>query len=241
MPYKRKYSGSSRYAKRAKRGYRRKRWTTRVASRKGIKRIARQVVLSAAESKDKLYNWGKTELDHNTPAQVAHLNGALTMPAEGTGDDQRNGDRIIMRGWKLRFMFGGKYDRPNITWRVIVAACQPGYSYTYSTFFRNFTGNALLDDVDRDRHTVLKQMYMKPQQATLASDTGIATVSHEYTFVRRMFVPRKLTYKFQTDGGLTHNDKDIICIVLAYDAYGTLITDNIGYVQVWQDMMYKDP
>jgi hypothetical protein len=34
---------------------------------------------------------------------------------------------------------------------------------------------------------------------------------------------------------------DIIVVVLCYDAYGSLIADNIGYMQMFTEMQYRDP
>lgn len=235
------YSPSKRYKKAA---YRRKRYTSRVASRKTISRIARQVVLRAAESKSKPSSHGKLELYHNVPGgpQILNYESNVHMPIEGSGDNERNGDRIMVRGFRIRCLYGSKWDRPNITWRVICAAVPKTYSYNYNTFFRPISGNALLDDINTDLVTVLFQKYMKPQQSTMTKDpvAGEST-SLEYTFCRRYWLPRKVTYKFQDDGSYTHNDKQIFLLTLAYDAFGTLATDNIGYVQTWCDLVYKDP
>lgn len=241
MP-KRKASAGSRYGKRAKTStYRRKKWTGRAASRKNIGRIARAVVLRAAETKSVRHHHGKYELNHNTPNFIATLNHPVCMPGQGNGDSQRSGDHILMRGFKIRCLFGQKFDRPNVTFRVLIVACQKGYTYSYSSMFNSVSGNCLLDDINKDRFTVLKQFWMKPQQGSLMAVAGAAEDSKEYTFTRRFWIPRKIQYKFEVDSGTNHQDKDLQVLVAAYDAYGTLSTDNIAYVQTWSEAVYKDP
>jgi len=246
MAGKRKRYGSSRGAKRPRSGYRRRRFTNRLASRRNISKIARQVVLSTAESKNKTGNHGKTEVYHNSLATLAHLNlpSATFMPQQGDGDDGRAGDSIIMRGFKVRCLFGQKANRPNLTWRVLIVAQRLGTGFlTYNMLFENKIGNGLLDQVNKDRVTVLMQKYMKPA-IPMSSHTvmpGAEEYGQEYTFSRRFWIPRKKIYKFETDGGSQHNDRDIVMYCIPYDAFGTLVTDNVGYVQTWVDVCYKDP
>lgn len=251
---KRKYGGPSRRVKRAKTPYRRKRYTSRLASRRNISRIARAVVLRAAEDKEKTtdHNSGvATELYHNTLKFVAALNSPTSthMPTQGSGDTQRVGDKIIARGFKVHMLFGQKRDRMNVTWRLMVVAQRPGTgALTYAGLFKNVSGNGLLDEINTDKVTVLMQKYMKPQDnlgnmsvRVPAVGDDVLDVAKEYTFTRKFFVPRKKTYKFEDDGGVNHNDKEIYIYLVAYDAFGTLTTDNIAYCQVWSKFKYKDP
>lgn len=245
MVYKRKRSGST-YARsvRRKQAYRRRRFTNRLASKKYISRIARKVVLSAAEDKEFAVDHAKQELYHNLVGTVAQINAPTVnhMPSQGDGDTNRTGDKIIARGFKIHALFGQKYDRPNVTWRVIVAAQRPGLGpLNYSGLLKNMSGNGLLDEVNKDRVTVLLQKYIKPLKSSVTIATAGVENSQEFTFTRKFWIPRKMVYKFELNGGYQHNDKELYMYVLPYDAYGTLITDNIGYCQVWTKFCYKDP
>lgn len=244
MGYKRKASSfRARPAKRARRGYRRPRWTSKLAKR-NISRIARQVVLTAAEGKEKTTDHGKTELYHNSLAKVATINGAnsTVMPMQGNGDTQRNGDRIIARGFKVHCLMGQKADRPNITWRVIVVAQRPGTAgLTYNQLFKNVSGSGMLDEINDDMVTVLYQKYWKPLKSSIVTANAGVENSQEFTFSKRFFIPRKKVYKFDEDGSAQHDDKLLMLYMLPYDAYGTLITDNIAYSHVWTKFIYKDP
>ncbi|AYP28944.1 MAG: putative capsid protein [Cressdnaviricota sp.] len=244
MAYKRKRVVKRRWSKKKKAAPKRKVST--------IRKIARQVAISTAEPKSKSTSVGKTEVFHNVLTGIAHVNAPLAtyMPGLGTQDNQRVGDRILVRNFQIRCLFGQKFDRPNVTWRVMCVAQRPGLGVlTYNLLFETSTNNGMLDKINTDRVTVLWEKWIKPQRSTLFTTEPTVTgapqytanaVTREYTFVRRFWVTRKKTYKFESDGGAQHDDKDIWMYVLPYDAFGTLQTDNIGYVQPWVDINYKD-
>lgn len=230
--------------RRASGPYRRRRFINRLASRKYISRIARKVVLSAAEDKEFAVDHTKQELYHNVLGIVAQINAPASthMPGQGDGDTNRTGDKIIARGFKVHALFGQKADRQNVTWRVIIVAQRPGLGIlNYSGLFKNMTGNGLLDEINTDRVTVLQQKYMKPLKSSIVSANAGVENSQEFTFTRKFWIPRKMTYRFELNGGYQHQDKEIMMYALPYDAYGTLITDNIGYCHVWSKFCYKDP
>lgn len=249
MAYKRKRASSRGPSKRFKKAYRRPRWTSKLAKR-NVSRIARQVVLRAAEDKEKTRDFGKIELYHNTLTYVAALNSAdsVSMPGQGSGDTQRNGDKIIARGFNVHILCGQKRDRPNVTWRLLVVAQRPGTGVlTYAQLFKQISNNGMLDEVNTDKVTVLYQKYLKPLKSLGNMSVIVPPVGEdipaakEYTFTRRFFIPRKKIYKFEEDGSSVHNDKQILLYAIPYDAYGTLSTDNIGYIQTWVKFLFKDP
>lgn len=186
------------------------------------------------------YNWGKAELNHNnyiTGSFNPLLNGTALLPSQGDGDSNRTGNDIYARGIQCKMMFGCKADRHNTTFRVVVYKCTKGYSIgTYTTVFDNQTGNVMLDGVDKDRVKVI--MDKKFAQKVDVNDHN---ANKEITFFRKIWIPHKSLYKFYDDGAQDNSyPYDIRMCVLAYDAYGTLITDNIGYVQMWSRFYFKD-
>jgi len=235
MAYKRK--GAKRWSK--------KKTTKTTSNTKRIRKIARQVVLRNSEPKHKNASVGKVELFHNNLTGIAHINAPLAtyMPQLGSQDNMRIGDRIIVRNFEVRCLFGQKRDRPNITFRMICTAQRPGTGpLSYNLLFETSTNNGMLDKVNTDRCTVLWQKWIKPG-FPMSSHTlmpGAEEYGQEYTFVRRFIINRKKTYVFESDGGSQHNDRDIWLYVVPYDAFGTLDTDNIAYVQTWVDINYKD-
>lgn len=203
---------------------------------KNVARIARAVVLKAAESKKKTVDLGKYELYHNSFSVVYQLNYSTIMPAKGDHDDQRNGDSIIARGWKIRCLVGNKADRPNLTYRFTVVSRAESAQPTYGEVYANVTGNVLLDAIDNDRNTKLFDKRFKPNPGIIGTSV---TGGREYTTTFSFWIPRKKLYNFT--GNDVTNDRKIWLIVMAYDAYGSLVTDNPGYVQIWTEFIYKDP
>lgn len=206
-----------------------------------IARICRKTIFRMSESKYKLYNWGKTEVNHNTIYEFT-LNGSNQMLTQGTGDNQRNGDRIYASGFQMKVLLGQKFDRPNITWRfLVVSVPKNGGTMPYATLFENTTANVLLDGVNTDFANVVWQKYWKPLKSTLFSASAGSDTTKEFTIPKKFWIPRKKEYKFSADGGVVNDDRDLKLVVAAYDAFGTLLADNIGYVQIWQKFAYRDP
>jgi len=233
MAYKRKRSyskyrkGFKRYGKKA---YRRPSMTT-----KRLTKMVKRVVLKAAEPKMKHSSIAKAELYHNAPVLLP-LNALANQPAQGIRDDQRVGDQINLTGFKLRLLLGQKDNRPNVTFRWWVLEAPKGTTYSASGWFDRTTNNYLLDDINSDMIKTVKTGVMRPNQASLLSAGAL-----EYTFTRKITFARKRVVKFQTDAATENNDSDLWFLLVAYDAYGSLVTDNIAYVQGCSTMFYKDP
>ena len=134
-------------------------------------------------------------------------------------------------------LVGQKVDRPNITFKYWVVKVPKGSSYAYGTFFKNNTGNVLLDDINEDYAKTITSGVWKPYKGDLSS-----TNTKEFTFTKKLWIPYKKLLKFGPgDGVITHNDDDIYFMLAPYDAYGTLQTDNIAYVSMFSEVYYRDP
>jgi len=237
MSYKRKRSYArpntakkSKYAPKPRR-----RFTAK--GRSAIARIARRVIYRQMETKNVYVDGGKLELNHNVPQVAFHFTNSNYFPSQGTNDKQRIGDKIMLSGFRVRALFGQKADRPNVNWKVWLLEVNPGDVYSYSSWFQNVTGNALLDDINKDRCKVLKTWNFKPNR-----DVSSGTGGDEFTFVRKFWIPYRKKVPFATDGDTSPNlPKNLYMIACAYDAYGTLVTDNIAYIDRYANTYFKDP
>lgn len=207
-----------------------------VVSRNRMRGV-KQTVMRMKETHFVDYNHGHAELFHNTYWNGWNLNGTGKVPGQGDGDSQRTGNDIYARGIQVKLMLGCKADRHNTTFRVIVYKCTKGYSITsYGQIFDNQTGNVLLDAVDKDR---VKILYDKKHHQKV--DVNTYNGNKEITFFRKIWLPHKALYKFYDDATNENNyPYDINILVMAYDAYGTLVTDNIAYIQGWSRFYFKD-
>jgi len=209
-------------------------------------RRVKQVMLRNCEPKIKYADRGKTELYHNSfhsavpgaaTGLVMLLNSSTTMPAQDTSDQGRIGDQIRTSHYKIKMLIGQKSDRPNVSFRYYVLSVPKGSAISYANWFIPTAGNVLLDDPNPDFVKTIKQGVWRPNQAGLAGSGG-----DEFTFVKRLHVPYKRLLKFgPLDAAVTHNDNDLWFVLMAYDAYGTLVSDNIAYIASGTELHYKDP
>lgn len=212
--------------------------TPGVVTRNRIRGI-KQTVMRMKETHFVDYNYGKTELYHNMflGAFLQSLNDTTRLPSQGDGDSNRTGNDIYARGIQVKMQFGLKQDRHNTTFRVLVFKTTKGYNVggSYTNVFDNQTGNVMLDAIDKDRVTVLLDKRVSAKPINPSPD------GKEITLFRKYWIPHKSLYKFYDDG-LRDNSYpyDIVMLVVAYDAYGSLTTDNIGYVQAWSRFYFKD-
>lgn len=233
--------------KRKRAMYKKKSMKKRVSSvvrRRRLTKLIKRVVMKKTEPKCKRANFGKGEMYHNAfysavgpSGYVAKMNDSAIMPLQGAGDNQRIGDQINFTGYKLKILMGQKGDRPNVSFRWFVLKVPKGSSITYADWFIATTGNILLDDPNPDFVKTLASGLWRPNEAGLS-----ATGNDEYTFAKRLWIPYKKVVKFgPADGATTHNDDDVYLVIMAYDAFGTAVTDNIAYAQVGIELHYRDP
>lgn len=231
MPYrKRSYTPRRKFTLKRKYPYR------RPVKRSSFAKRVKRVIMKNAEPKKVSYNHNKTELYHNVPVLVAGLNSSVTMPSQGVGDNQRVGDQINASGYMVKMLFGQKSDRENVTFKLWVFQVPKGSTYNYSQWFDNVTGNCLLDDVNEDFVKVLAKRTFKYEG--VPNDNA-----HEFTFAKKLWIPYRKIIKFgPANAAVTFNDPvDVVMYIAAYDAYGTLATDNIGYIATCTALHFRDP
>lgn len=213
-----------------------------IRAKRGIKTFAsrvKKVIMRTTELKRCPTSVSKLEVFHNVMlGQTYLLNQAGTMPTVG-GSQQSNriGDQINVEGWKIRCLFGQKADRPNVNWKFMVFSVPKGNTVAYNAVFKDVTGNVMLDEPNTDTTKVLFSRSFRPNQSGLAGIGG-----DEFTFFKKFYIPHKRVYKFgPAENVVTHNQPDIYVVVLCYDAYGSVLTDNIGYMQMFHEMQFRDP
>lgn len=197
----------------------------------------KRVIMRTAEHKIVRHSVDKTNMYHNSFSYVLALNDANGMPTQGTGDNMRVGDEIYTTRFRVRALIGQQADRPNVNFRWFFIEAPKGLGVVYSNFFVATTNNVMLDDINEDAVKILKQGRMRPNQAGMVPVGG-----DEFTFTREWALNYKRHYKFGPAQATTaHNQPDLFFIIMAYDAYGTLVTDIIAYIQAIKETHYRDP
>lgn len=216
-----------------------------ISKTKDLVSLIKKVTLKQNELKYVDHDYGKTELYHNIHDGV-DLRLLNYGPPQGDGDAQRIGNSINLSGFKLTFMFYSKSDRPNTKFRVIIYSAPYGLfapGTAYSQLFDAVTGNVMIDTMDKDGVKVHKNMLVYPKNisANLTAYPEPET-NKEVTSFRKVWVPYRTKVKYASDVSNTElTNRSYYCLVMAYDTYGTLTSDNIGAVQCWQRMFYRDP
>lgn len=248
MP-KRKYEGGGAYsiAKRKRRSSsRRKRMYRSTRGKGALVPLIKRTILKMAEPKHKDTSHSLVELYHNSgsPAsgQILHSSRAIkdyfTLPQQGDNDRERNGDHIWMQGVAVKLLLGQKLNRMNVTFRVVVLECTSDQEpATYGELIDTLSGNCMLDQVNSDRGRIVYQKFIKKNISPQLGST-----EKELTHFHKFWIPHKRLIKFSDN--TTNNQYSgtrMYCYVFAYDAYGSLLTDNIAYFQMWSRLYYRDP
>ena len=146
-------------------------------------------------------------------------------------------------------MLYNKFDRPNVTWKVRVCSTPRSFAtngitssgtFTKSTFYRQVTGNCLLDDVEDGMFRTHKSLTFKnPQIQTMVNPEGNDL---ECITTRQFYIKAAAKIKYAVNSNsYPSSGRDDFLVVDAYDAYGTVSTANIGGFQAFACMYYKDP
>jgi hypothetical protein len=229
-----------------KRGYRKS--SAKSAKTKSLISLIKKVSLKQNELKYVDTDHGKTELYHNVHNDFGIIATSFG-PEQGDGDQQRIGNEINLSGIKLTLMFYSKMDRPNTKFRLIVYSAPYNSSkpnLAYNNLFDNVTGNVMIDSMDKDAVKVHKNMLIYPKNVS-ANLTAFPEfeANKEVTSFRKVWIPyrTKVRYADNTGSGASTEltNRSFYVLVMAYDTYGTLSSDNIGAVQCWQRFYYRDP
>lgn len=204
--------------------------------------MMKKVALKTTETKFKNISLQKWELYHNKNKSSA-VNISSSLCTQSDDDDGRIGNEIYLTGIKFRLLLGQKSDRPNVTFKIYVVEWdtnQAGTETNHSHFYHNVTGNVLLDAIQSHRFKILKKIVYKSNIGSME----VGEVAKEKTFPLSFWLPMNRKINFQTDTGTMASmgmKENLKVVVAAYDAYGTVDTDNIAYIQGCASCYYKDP
>lgn len=203
------------------------------------KKLIKSIVLKTTETKYKNLALDKQELYHNNIYALTDLMGV--MPSQGDSDGERVGDSIYSTGIKVRMMLGQKSDRPNVTFKIFVVKFDEDVSgsLTFSNFYHVTSGNGLLDAIQTKRFKVIKSLTLKSKGTSLE----VGETAKEFVRPLSFWIPLKKKLKFIADAStkVSNYPENLKIVVLAYDAYGTLSSDNIAYAQGCATLYFKDP
>jgi len=190
---------------------------------KSVKAIARKEARKLPEVKTFGYETENIELYHNkafySPNWLACKQGVQD-PDDLSTQATRIGDEIYLRNVNIRLWLSNKGDRPNVMYKAVLFWYDS--TITLSDAYVYFTQtNKMLDRINNENISII-------DQKTVFSKENYAQVEKEHSYLCTLngnWKGKKITYD---EGGTTPKKRDIGMVVVAYDAYGTLQTDNIA-------------
>jgi len=244
MPYKtRKSKKSVIRRKPVKKTYKKSSNTT-----KSLVNLIKKVSLKQTETKYTHFSAENYQLYHN----LASIQSGSLYTTQGTGDDgsgtnktaMRIGDELIARGLSFKFWIANKQDRPNVMYRLIIFKYTRDTTLSLSNLLKGAVSNNIMDDVNKERITVVYQKIFNLQvgySAFAYSAVPTETYGREAHKYLQVWIPFKNKKIHYNDGGHDPKFFDYGFALIAYDSYGTLTTDNIASYAWERKFYFKDP
>lgn len=193
---------------------------------KAVKKIAKSVAMTIPERKVFGFGDENVQLNHNKPVYI----GGLLSCKQGTADDNsraagrliRVGDELYLRNVNFRLWLSNKLDRPNVMYKVALFWYDNTQPLSDALVYFTQT-NKMLDCYNNERISIIDQQIIF---SGASYENG--TEKHEHSYLctlKANWKGRKIKYD---EGGATPKKRDIGMVVVCYDAYGTLQTDNIA-------------
>lgn len=208
-----------------------------------VKKIARTVAMSIPERKTFGFQAENQQLLHNKASYLASwlkCKQGVTDPNNLAAQLVRIGDEIYLRNINVRFWLSNKNDRPNVMYKCYLFWYDS--SLTLSDTLCYFTNtNKMLDRINTENISVIdsKTVFSGPSYATGVSSVSGSAKEHSYLCtLNGSWKNRKVIYD---EGGSIPKKRDIGTIVVCYDAYGTLQSDNIASYAYNGNVTIQDP
>lgn len=193
--------------------------------------------------------------DINTSHELFHNGGALAGQAfvqdynmlqtnQGTSQFTRVGDKVWAKGLKVKMWLSNKLDRSNVIYRIFaITMPNDSLSANPSNLFSGSvpaSPNFLIEILNTDKYKVL---YQKMINVQTTSKWGGTDVQRETSRYHSFYLKLNRMVSYSADNGnIPKYQRDIIGIgVLCYDAFGTLLTDNIASYRLKSRFYFKDP
>lgn len=199
--------------------------------------LVRKEVLRTAETKVRTSYSTTTDLYHNS-----WYNGTGMMYVQqGDTMDTRSGDEIWPSFLHAKLSLNTKSDRPQVMFRCLLVKLPIAIQANSPSDWFQGSPNQLINFKDGKDITILAEKIVKCSGDSAWNSGGSGVTTH----LKDMGAICELKYKFPaqkvTYDGSYPKYWNIRLLVLAYDAHGTLSTDNIADLEWCTRLYFKDP
>ncbi len=184
------------------------------------------------------YSWSDNQqLYHSTPNRfpTTDLIGAITT---GSTFNTRIGNSIRLRELDLRLWISNKSDRPNVLYRLSVLALPNSTAQAFSDCVLSSSGNPLLWPIDPNKAMILFDKPIVSNPGGPIALTAALAASKERSYCMNARIPINKTVSWAASG--TTQRTFLYVYLTAYDAFGTLTTDNIASYSYTTTLFFDD-
>lgn len=209
---------------------------------KSVKKLAKTVAMRIPEKKVFGFLDENRQLLHNKTDYL----GAFLACKQGTADPNdlqgsntrlvRIGDEFYLRSVNIRLWLSNKLDRPNVMYKCFLFWYDADLSSLNDAACWFTQQNKMLDRINNEQISIIDQ---KTIFSGASYENG--TEKHEHSYLctlKGSWKGKKITY---SNGGTVPKKRDIGMMVVCYDAYGTLQTDNIASYAYNAKIVVQDP
>lgn len=200
---------------------------------KSVKKIAEKVAMGIPEVKVFGFIDENRQLLHNKTDYLGNFLGC----AQGTADPNnilgaqnrlvRLGDEFYLKSINIRLWLSNKNDRPNVMYKCFLFWYDSAKTLDDATVFF-IQQNKMLDRINNEQISIIDQqtIFSGSSYATGVSSVSGSAKEHSYLCtLKGRWKRKKIVYD---EGGKTPKTRTIGMAVVAYDAFGTLQSDNIA-------------
>lgn len=204
---------------------------------KETRKIARSVFNKNTETKTFGFNAENQQLYHNKPFYLAkwlNCTQGIQDPNNQATRTARIGDEISLTNVNVRLWMSNKLDRPNVMYKCALFWYDEGTTLSDAVVYFTQT-NKMLDRYNNESITIIDQ-----QIVFSTNNYAVDANNHEHSYLctlGKRYKNRKITYD---EGGQTPKKRNIGLVIVAYDAFGTLQTDNISSFAYDGIIQFKD-
>lgn len=180
------------------------------------------------------------QLYHNLPRTM--LSGGTTdllvNITSGTANYNRLGTSVYLKRYHARLLLNNKADRPNVTYRfALIAVVNSTATDDLNELYAYPPSNALTGFFDAATSMVVYDKIIAQPSGPISN--GITGIKERSTYVE-LDIPINQTATWAFSVGGTNQRVLLYPILVAYDSWGTLTTDNIASFQLDAQLTFSD-
>jgi len=196
------------------------------AQRAEVKKLASEVAHDLPEKKNFLWIDENQQLIHNKSNYIANFlscKQGVQDPNSTPGTNLvRIGDEFYLHNINIRFWLSNKKDRPNVMYKLFLFWYDSDMTLSDATVY--FTQqNKMLDRINNESISLIDSTIVRS-----TNNYAVDANNHEHSYLatlNKSFKARKVTYD---EGATIPKNRTLGVAIVAYDAWGTLQTDNIA-------------